>query len=154
MTKPKYPDGHWAKPNRARRTELSELQGEFLDWLTDPEAQARRESQNTIADRLGVHKGTLSKWKKDPIFVKAWEARLAAMNVNPERMQNLMDVLYSQGLGGSVKAIELYFKLNDRMTPERHILQTAKAATDMSDAELAAMLEERAAAMRGLPSGS
>lgn len=149
MTLAKYEDGDWRKPVRARRTDLSEQQAQFLEWLTDPEAQLRKESQTKFAERLGVNKATLCKWKKDPVFVKAWEARLAEMNVNPERIQNLMEVLYAQGREGSIKAIELYFRLNDRMTPEKHVLQTAKAATDMTDAELAELMRQRAAALEG-----
>jgi hypothetical protein len=149
MTAPKLPDGHWNKPHRVQRTELLEGQAEFLEWLTDPEVALRKESLTKYAAEAGKDKSTLCRWKKDPVFVKAWEARLAELNVNPERMQTLMDVLYRQGSeGGNVKAIELYFKLNDRMTPEKHILQTGKAAADMSNEELAEMLAQRAAALR------
>lgn len=128
---------------------LSEQQEAFLDWLVDPTVREGDESQNAFAKRLGVNPGTLSKWRKTVSFRKEWERRLAETNVSPDRLQDLMDVLYLQGKhDGNVKAIELYMKLVDRMTPDKTLIVQEKPAADLTDAELAAQLEEQAAELR------
>jgi hypothetical protein len=136
-----------------KRYDLSPEAFQYLEWLTDPEVQASKETVTAFSRRTGIPVRSMQNWKRQHKFVRAWEHRCAAMNVNPERIQNLMDVLYDQGRKGSVKAIELYMKLNDRMTPERHVIEasTRPAAVDMSDDELAEELEKRVRFFRGSP---
>jgi len=139
----------------ARNTSgLSEQQEAFLDWLVDPSTRQVNESQNRFAVRLGVHQGTLSKWKKDSTFRKEWERRLAEANVSPDKLQKLMENTYSLANhedvrpADRIKATELYMRLVDRMTPDKTLVVRDTPAADLSQDELEAQLEEQLAALR------
>lgn len=147
MTVPKYKDGDWRKPVRTNvRTDITEKQERFLDWLTDPE---RSGSQEQLAATLDLHYTTLSKWKTEALFVKRWEQRLRSMNVSPERTQLLMDRTFKIAQDAkdadALKAIELYMKLVDRISPQRIAIEVERPLSEMSPEELA----EAAMSLRG-----
>lgn len=133
---------------------LSEQQDAFIEWLTDPSARGASESQNAFAERLGVNKGTLSKWKKDPAFRKEWERRLAELNVSPDKLQTLMDRMFDLANHDDVrpadqlKAMELYFRLVDRMTPDKTLVLSSTPAEELTDEELERQLEDQLTALR------
>lgn len=120
----------------------NERQAAFIEWLTDPE---RTESQNAYCARTGVHVTTVMRWKKDPHFIKAWEKALAEKNVNPERTGTIMDALYEKATSGgndAVKAAELYMRLVDRMTPDKHMVVTQNLS-DLADEDVAKLALEQ-----------
>ena len=114
--------------------ELSEGQELFLTWLTGgrPEGQ----SQEQFAAQLGVHVRTLRDWKKDPSFLKAWELRMRQTHARPDVLSAQLEVLNEKALTGDVRATELYWKLVDKMTPEKVEVKTESGLSDLSDAQL------------------
>lgn len=114
---------------------VSELQEQFIEWLLDPE---RKGSQNEWAREHGVSPSTLSNWKsRDSIFKEAWERRAAELNINPERVQKLVDTLFKKGADGDVKAIELYLRFTEKYTPKVDLGKPSETSlSEMSDAEL------------------
>lgn len=120
---------------------LTEGQEAFLDWLVDP---ARVGSQNELADKIGVNRSTLSKWKKDIFFKRAWDKRLAELNIEPERIQAVVENMYQAAIGSgpqAIKAAELYLRYVDRFTPKQEIVSSSSEATEMTDEELASAAE-------------
>jgi hypothetical protein len=84
-----------------------------------------------------VSQATLVNWKKTLRFRQAWERKLAEMNVSPERTQGIMDAAYVQALKGNVKAMELYMRLVDKISPNRVVVEDKRGMAELSDEELA-----------------
>lgn len=120
---------------RPNGNQVSDKQAEFIDWLLDPERQG---SQAAWAKEHHVSPATLSMWKKqDRIFKDAWERRAAELNISPDRIQNLINTLYSKGADGDVKAIELYLRFTEKYTPKVDLGKPSETSLqEMSDAEL------------------
>lgn len=114
---------------------VSDLQAEFIDWLLDPEKVG---SQNDWAKSHGVAASTLSAWKKkDRIFRSEWERRAAELNINPDRIQELVNTLFRKGADGDVKAIELYLRFTEKYTPKVDLSKPKETSlSEMSDEEL------------------
>ena len=97
----------------------------------------------------GVNDRTLRRWKSDPRFVREWDRRAAELNVHPERTQSVVDALYKQAAQGDVKAATLYLQYIDKFTPKRRVLvEDERAASGLSDDELAAELESLVGELR------
>lgn len=120
--------------------DLSDRQEKFLDWLVDPD---RKGSQADCARNIGVDPSTLSKWKRDGSFRSMWEKRLAELNVQPDRIQKVVEALYDAAIGGgqqSVKAMELYLRFTERFIPKQ-IVDDGRGLRDLSDEDLADVAE-------------
>lgn len=114
---------------------VSDLQAEFIDWMLDPEKVG---SQNDWAKAHGVAPSTLSAWKKkDRIFRTEWERRAAELNISPDRIQDIVNVLFGKARDGDVKAIELYLRFTEKYTPKVDLSKPSETSlSEMSDAEL------------------
>lgn len=119
---------------------VNETQAQVIEWLVDPE---RHGSQRDLAARLGIHEATISKWKKDYLFRRAWDKRLADLNVAPDRIQRVIDSIYNAACKEDMKAAELYLKFVDRFTPKVQVQGAEdKKVAEMSDEELAKQLRQ------------
>lgn len=123
---------------------LTEQQEMFLDWLCG--AREEGESQNSFAERIGVAPKTLTRWKKDLSFTRRWQERMVQSHSHPDTLSKQLEVLNKLALAGDTKAIELYWKLVDKMSPQRVEVTGAEGAMQLSDEELAAQLAAAAAA--------
>jgi hypothetical protein len=119
---------------------LTDQQQEFLEWLCG--ARAEGDTQTALAERLGVSSDTLRRWKKDPSFLQMWQERMVATHAHPDTLSKQLQVLNEKALSGDTKAIELYWKLVDKMTPDKVVVESG--TKDLSDADLAARLEAAA----------
>lgn len=129
------------------RIPLDERQEEFLAWLCGDRPEG--ESQNAYAQRAGVTSSTLSKWKKDPEFIRRWEETMREGAAHPDILSRQLQALNVKAMAGDVKAIELYWKLVDRMTPDRlSVDQTTRSAEELSDEELARQLDQARQGLR------
>lgn len=114
--------------------ELTELQQEFLDWLCDPNKQG---TQNNWAAEHGLHHSTLSQWKRrDRLFRKAWDKRMAEVYSGPEQVTEAMKVLYAKAMDGDMKALDLYFKRVDKMSPPKIADDEDENIVEMSTEDL------------------
>lgn len=121
--------------------DLKIAQAQFVEWLCGDRPQG--ESQNQFAARIGVHPGTLSKWKKDELFCRQWEKRMRETHASPEKQNQLLEKLFeSANRTGDPKAIAEYFRLIDKMTPQKIEIDDKRSLAEMSDAELAEMAAE------------
>lgn len=122
------------------RTELTELQLEYLDWLLDPSKD--KGTQKAWCEAHAVTERAVQKWKKHPLFVAEWEKQAMKAYGGMERLTAVIDKLYDaavegKGNDGGVKAISLYLQYVDRYTPKRINLTEGTSVEDLSDEELA-----------------
>lgn len=122
---------------------LTDKQEAFLDWLCG--GREAGESQASFAAKIGVSPKTLSYWKKDPSFMQRWQERMVASHAHPDTLSRQLEVLNQQALRGDVKSIELYWKLVDKMSPQRVEVSGSEAVAGLSDKELAERLQAAAA---------
>lgn len=123
------------------------LQDEFIEWLVDPE---REGSETSWARAHNIGQPNCSKWKQDARFRKAWEKRLAELNINPDRIQKVVNAIYKAATErGDVKAASLYLQYIERFVPTQKVV-TEERASDLSDEDLAKELEEGARHLRAV----
>lgn len=131
----KNPDGTWEMPeNKAR----------FLEWLTTPPEKREPSSQQALAKEMDLHPQTLTNWKQDPTFRQEWDRALAAMNIRPDRVQEVVESLHKQAVRGDTKAAQLYLTMVEKISPPKIIFEE-KGVQAMSDEELDAALEAKLA---------
>jgi hypothetical protein len=123
-----------------KRTEMTPLQLEFLEWLVDPE---RMGSQVEWAKTHDMSANTLSSWKRETYFRTAWDARLKELNISPERTQRVIDAIFDKAVGGDTKAASLFLQYIERFTPKQTVVVHDRAVADLSDAELSSYLGGR-----------
>lgn len=128
---------------RHKQVELHETQLAFLDYLTDPRTAAEKGTQAAWAEAHGIVQQTASNWKKEPMFRRAWEARLHDMNIRPDRIQTVIDEVYGIIQGGTpadkIKAATLYLQYVNRLSPNKLPAkdEPEKPLEEMTDEELA-----------------
>ena len=121
---------------------------EFLEWLLlgpdrDPQTQREWARENDI------HEDSLRRIKRDQRVIKDWDRRAAELNINPERVQSVIDALWQQAAAGDVKAASLYLQYIDKFTPKRKVaVEDDRDVALFSDEELAAALEAEASSLR------
>ena len=97
----------------------------------------------------GIHEDSLRRIKRDARFIKEWDRRAAELNINPERVQSVIDALWQRAADGDVKAASLYLQYIDKFTPKRKVaVAEDKDVVSMSDSELADELEATIATLR------
>lgn len=122
---------------------LSPKQKLFLEWLVTPpdlrSPSTQREwcAQNHVATKTATH------WRKDPEFRRAWDARLTELQIDPERIDQIMQALYAKASAGSEKAISMYLDVvrEFRPPPEVDPRELRGELTDLSDEDLEAMIQ-------------
>ena len=126
---------------------------EFLDWLLrGPEREPR--TQREWAAENDMHEDSLRRIKRDARFIKEWDRRAAELNINPERVQSVIDSLWQRASDGDVKAASLYLQYIDKFTPKRRVVvDDERDAEGLSDEELASALEAEVRHLRMVHGG-
>ena len=120
---------------------MPDLWAKFLEWLLQGHERDPKH-QYQWAEENGVHEDSVRRWKRDPRFVKEWDRRASELNVNPERVQGVVDALWRKAADGDTKAAGLYLQYIDKFTPKRKVVvDDEREATGLSDSELADELE-------------
>ena len=120
----------------------------LLDWLLlGPERDPI--TQRDWALENGIHEDSVRRIKRDSRFIKEWDRRAAELNINPERVQSVIDALWQRAADGDVKAASLYLQYIDKFTPKRRVAVTEdRDVASMSDNELADALEATIGTLR------
>jgi hypothetical protein len=120
----------------------------LLEWrLVGPERQPK--FQQDFAAEHDMHADSLRRIKRDPRFIKEWDRRASELNINPERVQSVIDALWAAAAGGDVKAASLYLQYIDKFTPRRKmILDDERDVAGYSNEELAEALEAEVIGLR------
>lgn len=129
----------------ARNKELTRVQLEYLDWLCLPETLRMPDTKKAWAAEHDLSPQALHKWEQLPLFRDEWDLRVKGMAVSPERTQMLLDSLYKRGINGDTRSAELYLKATNQMpNPKQEINIKTEKVSEISDAELEAMIAEYA----------
>ena len=143
----------WAWDEDSHQRVMPENWKLLLEWLLlGPERSPR--TQKEWAGQPAIHQDSIRRIKRDPRFVREWERRAAELNINPERVQSVIDALWQQAANGDVKAASLYLQYIEKFTPRRKVVvEDERDAQSFSDDELASLLEEEVASLRLIKGG-
>lgn len=126
---------------------LTDAQQAYLEWLTGGRPEG--DTHAAFAERIGYSESSLYRWKKDKSFLQMWQERMVATHSRPDTLSDQLENLarIARGSGPeAIRAIELYWKLVDKMTPTKVELTGSEAVAGLSDEELAAALAQAAGA--------
>jgi len=141
---------------------------EFLNYLLDPRASNCEETDETHdkckgsmsewGRRHNTHKQTLSRWKMDPVFRRAWDERIQEVAGGPERMQAMLNELARIGLrqvpgsrvADQIAAIKLHMEVTGRHKPTTKIEIDDPSLARAADGELIDKAAKRNARIRKL----
>ena len=138
----------WVVDPDTGQKQMPTLWKELLDWLLLGPERSPRTQREWAADH-DIHEDSIRRIKKDTRFIKEWDRRAAELNINPERVQSVIDALWQQAAGGDVKAASLYLQYIDKFTPKRKVsVEDERDVALFSDEELAAALEAEANTLR------
>lgn len=121
----------------------------FLDWLCTPPANRDPHSMKALAESFGLSEQTLIRWKRDSDFLVDWEQQYRKVVGDPEKAQRIMDKLFETAEDRTdprqVQAAKAYLEAIEVIKPKKVEVTVNKAARDLSDEDLYAILAERAA---------
>lgn len=143
------------EPERA----LDDSQRLLLDFLCGDKTHG--DTLEAFVKSTGIPKTSVYRWKKrHPGFTRAWHARMIDSAAHPQFLQAQLEHLRNMAADGDresdrIKAIELYWKLVDRMSPTVLAVTTAEqdvaALTDADLDEMEARADAADRTARGLP---
>lgn len=125
-----------------------ELRDAFVYWYVTPEDERTPRFRKGFAEEFGVPDRTLYEWEHSQWFREAVEKLYGKLNLSPDRIQKVVDAMWSAACTGSTQAASLYLQYIDRLNPNRASVVEDRSVEDMSDEELAAALREQADAIQ------
>jgi hypothetical protein len=97
-----------------------------------------------MAEKLGISPQTITKWKEESEFLEAWHALYRRTIGSPERMQLVLERLFETATDRTdprqVPAAREYRVAVEGVAPTRVDVTVSKAAKDLSDEDLAALI--------------
>lgn len=123
---------------------VSEKQSQFIDYMLDP----NHGTQTQWARDNDLNPNTVSQWKKERFFMEEWDKRAKKVNGGIEKVQRVIDALFTQAVAGDVKAMSLYLQYVEKFTPTRKVVEEDRSVQDMTDEELAAQLDAQSKKLR------
>ena len=131
----------WQWDEESGEKVMPPLWQELLDWLLHgPDRRPR--TQRDWASEHDIHEDSLRRIKRDHRFIKEWDRKAAELNINPERVQSVIDSLWLRASEGDVKAASLYLQYIEKFTPRRKlVIDDERDIASFTDEELASALE-------------
>jgi len=121
----------------------------FIEWLCTPKRDRDPQTQEAFARLHFLDPDTLTRWKKDRVFILAWENYYLATVGSPERKQTILDTLYRTSTDPDdprhVAAASKYMEIVDGLKPQRLDVHLHRPAKDLTDEELNAIAAQYAA---------
>jgi hypothetical protein len=108
-----------------------------MDWFIDPNRQG---SMAAWAAEHGVTDRAVIQWRQHDGWKKELQRRADKLNVNPERVQSVVNAIFKKACDGDMKAAQLYLQYTDRFTPTTRRVVEERTPDKLTDAELAAAL--------------
>jgi len=123
----------------------------FLSWLCTPLKERDPRTISDLASELGVDRRTLQNWRDDKDFIEAWEKLYLKTIGDPSKKSEIMATLFRTATDPDdpkhVQAAKTYFEIEGSLKPARMEVQVSnKPATELTDAQLAELIAERAQA--------
>lgn len=131
----------WQWDEESGEKVMPPLWQDLLDWLLrGPDRRPR--TQREWASENDIHEDSLRRIKRDHRFIKEWDRKAAELNINPERVQSVIDSLWLRASEGDVKAASLYLQYIEKFTPRRKlVIDDERDIASFTDEELASALE-------------
>ena len=131
----------WQWDEESGEKVMPPLWQELLDWLLrGPDRRPR--THRDWADEHAIHEDSLRRIKRDHRCIKEWDRKAAELNINPERVQSVIDSLWLRASEGDVKAASLYLQYIEKFTPRRKlVIDDERDIASFTDEELASALE-------------
>lgn len=127
---------------RTRKTDITPIQREFLDWYLDPNRQG---TQNEWARQHGLASSTISSWKqRDPFFQAALNEGLAERNLDPENLASIVSAMSKKAQEGDVQAAKFVWDYLKTVDPSFGKPDAERPLHDYSDEEIEEALREAA----------
>lgn len=120
----------------------------FLEWLCTIAEDREPKTQKDLCEELGWVKQRAADMKNDPDFLAAWEHRYRKTVGSPEKAQLVVTRLFETATDRTdprqVPAARAWMEAVDAVRPKRVDVTVSKAAKDLSEEELNAILAEEA----------
>lgn len=131
----------------------------FLDWLCTVPKEREPRTMEALADELSLTRRTLTTWKTDDKeFIEAWEKRYLQTIGNPGVKQEIMETLRRTATDPDdpkhVQAAKTYFEIEGSMKPAKMEVNVTRAAKDLTDEQLDALIAEHAMNERQVRNGT
>lgn len=130
---------------------LDPAQERFILWLLTPKDEREPETQDALADELGVSASKLSNWKKDPEFLAEWNATYLRTIGNPGTKMGIMSTLIKTASDEDdpkhVQAAKAYFEIEGSLRPKGSVdvkVESGVPVSQLSDEQLRQMLAAKA----------
>ena len=124
---------------------LSPIQHKYIDWLCTAPDMRKPSSKLQFANENEITDQTLRNWEKHPVFREHWETRMKGIEGAPEKAYLLLEAIYGRAMKGDLKAAETWLKAMGKMNPPKiEVETTVKAARELSDDELQALIAQQA----------
>lgn len=115
---------------------------EYVDWLVQPESLREPKTKADWAREHGFNRKTLTDWEHDDRVRWAIQDRADALNMSPERVQEVMNALYKKAASGDVQSMKLYLEHVDKIMPRDLQGGGSGGYEDMTDEQLAELAKE------------
>lgn len=135
----------------AQRAEREWRWDAYIDWLCMLPKDRTPGTQREFAESIGTDGAVLVRWRKEPEFLRLWEARYRQTVGSLEKQQAVLDSLYKAATDlddpRMVTAAKAFLEAVDGVKPRKMDITVTpgKAAAALTDEELMAMLADRAA---------
>ena len=85
----------WAWDEDSNEKVMPDTWKALLDWLLlGPERSPKTQKEWAVEQE--IHQDSVRRIKRDPRFIREWDRRAAELNINPERVQSVIDALWQQ----------------------------------------------------------
>lgn len=123
-------------------------QQRLIEWLCTPKRDRDPQTQEQLGKRMRVSANTIARWKREPEFLKLWEAHYLRTVGSPERKQSLMDTLYKTGSDADdprhVAAAKTYMEIAEGLRPQQIEVTVKRPIQEWPDEMLDAVLARHA----------
>ena len=139
------------------RAELDGRQQNAAQLLVENEFRSKleggRRTLDEIGEEVGVSRVTLWQWKKEPVFI-SYMAYLSDQHLDAQRAVvdgQLMRLIEGTSNNGtpSIKALELWYKLNNRLVERSVVEQVVGDKPVLTEQQVTEGIAELAAKLKG-----
>jgi hypothetical protein len=121
--------------------DYSAIKEQYLAALIEIDPKLKINKTGWAQDH-GVARQTIVGWEQEPEFRAAIDERLRKMNVDPLRIQRVLNAMFKQAEAGNVKAAELILRYADRLSPPKLIPEDT-SIQQMSTDDLIAAIDKK-----------
>lgn len=129
---------------------MSPTQERVIGWLMTVKEQREPHTQAALAEELGIDKGVISAWKRDPDFLEAWNTRYLRTIGDPGSKMEIMNTLMQTATDADdpkhVQAAKAFFEIEGSLRPQKNQvdIKVTTSPSELSDEELERLMSAKA----------